>query len=369
MTDLSLFLCGDVMLGRGIDQILRVPGKPKLFEAHATSALRYVQLAEELHGPIPRHVPPEYVWGDALAAMAQEKPALRIVNLETAVTTASRPWPKGINYRMHPGNVDCLTAARINCCVVANNHVLDWGREGLVETLDSLRRAGIRESGAGHDATEAAAPAMLAVPGGGRLLVFGFAATSSGVPQAWAAGSTTPGVNLLPDLSTDRAACLAGSARRLRCPGDLLMASIHWGGNWGYAIEAGQRAFAHALIDGGFDLVHGHSSHHPKALEVHRGRLVLYGCGDFINDYEGIAGYERFRGDLSLMYFPRLDAATGALRALRMVPVQISRFRLRRPSAGDAAWLYDVISRESHGLDTRLAPCGDGSFAIEGAAA
>ena len=349
MSDISLFLCGDVMLGRGIDQILRVPSRPDLYESYARSAQRYVELAEARHGRIPRHVSPEYVWGDALGVLAREKPALRLVNLETAVTTESRPWPKGINYRMHPANVDCLTTARIDCCILANNHVLDWGREGLAETLDILRRAGMRVAGAGRDARDAAAAAVL--------------------PLAWAAEATMPVVNLLPDLSADRARHLAEIARLQRQPGDLALASIHWGGNWGYAIEAEQRAFAHALIEGGFDLVHGHSSHHPLGLEVYRRKLILYGCGDFINDYEGIEGYEEFRPDLVLMYLPHLDSATGVLRSLRIVPLQMRRFRLRFPSVSDTAWLFAVLRREGGRLGTVLAQLNDGSFSVQDATA
>ena len=63
--------------------------------------------------------------------------------------------------------------------------------------------------------------------------------------------------------------------------------------------------------------MHGHSSHHVKAIEVFRGRLILYGCGDFLTDYEGVGGYEEFRGDLALMYFVELDSGTGELVGLR----------------------------------------------------
>lgn len=126
-------------------------------------------------------------------------------------------------------------------------------------------------------------------------------------------------MNRLSDLSIDTAAEVVAAAQRLRQPDDLLIASVHWGGNWGYAVAATHRAFAHALIDGGFALVHGHSSHHPRGIELYRGHMVLYGCGDFINDYEGIGGYEDFRSDLTLMYLPRVGrrrpaavAASGA---------------------------------------------------------
>lgn len=363
MTNLSLFLCGDVMLGRGVDQIMRHPGNARLYESHVASARDYVRLAERVHGPIPRKVDATYVWGDALAVLAAERPTARIINLETAVTTHGRPWPKGIHYRMHPANIDCLTAARIDCCVLANNHVLDWGREGLVETLAILRNAGIATAGAGQDAFEAAAPAIVPADHNTRILVFGFAATTSGVPEKWTAGPSTPGVNLLPDLSPATAVRLAAAACEWRRAGDLLVASIHWGGNWGYAVE--ERDFAQALVACGFDLVHGHSSHHPKGVEVFRDRFIIYGCGDFLNDYEGIAGYEEFRGDLTVMYLPCFDTVTGHLVSARMVPMWIHRFQLRRASREQAQWLYRVLARESAKLGTTITWLEPGTFMIE----
>jgi poly-gamma-glutamate synthesis protein (capsule biosynthesis protein) len=136
--------------------------------------------------------------------------------------------------------------------------------------------------------------------------------------------------------------------RALKQPGDVGVASIHWGGNWGYRVPDEHRNFAHRLVErAGVDVVHGHSSHHPKGIEVHEDRPILYGCGDFINDYEGIRGYEESRDDLSLMYFPRLDRASGRLLALEMVPMQIRRFQLRRAAAADARWLAETLDRES----------------------
>jgi len=365
MTEFRLFLCGDVMLGRGIDQILPHPSHPRLHEAYVDTATTYLRLAEEANGRIPRLVAPDYVWGDALAVLHAMQPAARIINLETAVTTSTRYWPKGINYRMHPDNIACMTTAGIDCCVLANNHVLDWGHAGLLETLATLQAAGIRHAGAGHDVAEAAAPATLALAGGGRVLVYGFASTTSGVPRDWAAAPDRPGVNLLPDLSVETATHLAQAARAERQPGDLLIASLHWGGNWGYDISHAQQAFAHALVNGGFDIVHGHSSHHAKGIEVYRQKLILYGCGDFINDYEGIEGYEEFRGDLAVMYLPQLDGTGGRLLSLDMVPMQVRRFRLTRPSSQDAAWLCQALARESAKLATNIVLRADGSFAVE----
>ena len=138
---LRLFLCGDVMTGRGIDQVLPVPCKPQLFEHWARSAVDYVELAERASGPIGRGQDAAYPWGHGLEVLREQRPAARMINLETAVTTSEDAQPgKGIHYRMNPANVACLTSAGIDCCVLANNHVLDWGRAGLEETLATLER-------------------------------------------------------------------------------------------------------------------------------------------------------------------------------------------------------------------------------------
>jgi poly-gamma-glutamate synthesis protein (capsule biosynthesis protein) len=320
-----------------------------------------VALAETASGRIRRPVGFDYIWGDALAELEARRPDVRIVNLETAVTTADEPWPgKGIHYRMHPANVPCLVAAGIDCCVLANNHVLDWGRPGLIETLDTLRAAGIATAGAGRDGTGAAAPAVIGLPGGGRLLVCALALTSSGVPDDWAAQAGRPGVHLVSDLSAAAIDALARRLRASRRAGDIVVASIHWGGNWGYAVPAEHRRLAHTLVDdGGVDVVHGHSSHHPLGIEVYRQRLILYGCGDFLNDYEGIEGYEKYRPDLTLMYLPLLNAGTGRLEGLDLAPMQIRYLRVNRASPRDAAWLAQRLSREG------AAQAGDGGTSVE----
>ncbi len=352
----TLFVCGDVMTGRGVDQILARPSEPGLHEPWADSALDYLELAERASGPIPRAVAPEYVWGEALAELERAAPDLRLVNLETAVTTSAEWAPKGINYRMHPANVACLTAAGIDGCVLANNHVLDWGAVGLVETLRTLRGAGIATTGAGTTLAEAERPAVLEVAGKGRVLVWSWGSTTSGIPRDWRAGPERPGIALLPDLSAATARRIAAAARRARRPGDLVVVSLHWGGNWGYEVPAEQREFARMLIDEqGADLVHGHSSHHPKGLEVHRGRPILYGCGDFLNDYEGIRGHQRYRSELVLAYLPAFDLATRRLTALEMAPFRVRRFRLERAAPDEVRWLRETLDRESRPLGAGVA--------------
>ena len=362
---ITLFLAGDVMTGRGIDQRLPHPGNLRIYEASLTSSADYVALAERANGVIPKPVDFAYIWGDALCELSNRKPDVRIVNLETAVTRSALAEPKGINYKMSPRNVPVLTAAGIDCCALANNHVLDWGRSGLLETLDTLRTAGIKTVGAGRTIDEAAAPATLPIGNGGRVLVLALGSTTSGIPQNWAATNREPGINLPPDLSLGTVRRIAQQMGQMRMPRDILVVSIHWGDNWGYGISRQQVDFAHALIDeAGVDLVFGHSSHHPKAIEVYRERLVLYGCGDFIDDYEGIGGYEAFRDDLVLMYFATVRVRDGGLEQLTMIPLQIRNFRLNRASPEDVEWLRHTLDREGRRFGTRVQVNGDSALTI-----
>ncbi|NUU23446.1 MAG: hypothetical protein HOV68_18330, partial [Streptomycetaceae bacterium] len=169
----------------------------------------------------------------------------------------------------------------------------------------------------------------------------------------WAATDDRSGVDFAPGAAT-----LVERAWSDRRPGDLVVASLHWGGNWGYETTAGQVRYAHALVVGGFDVVHGHSSHHPRAVEVYRGKLILYGCGDCVDDYEGIPGYEFYRDDLRPLYFATLRRGTGHLARLDVTVMRAVRMRLEYASATDTGWLADVLTRAGRPFGT--------SFAAEG---
>ena len=364
---ITIFLGGDVMTGRGIDQILPHPSDPFIPEAYLKDAREYVRLAEEANGSIPNPVSFSYVWGDALEEWEQVSPDVKLINLETSITLSNEYWwGKGINYRMNPENIGCLAAAKIDCCVLANNHVIDWGYPGLRETIATLKTAEIKTAGAGLNRQLAEAPAIMEVRGKGRAIAFSFGVTTSGIPTSWAAGTDKLGVNLLPDLSPRTVRYIQKQVDRVKRSGDVVIASIHWGGNWGYEIPSQQIEFAHQLIErAGVDLIHGHSSHHVKGMEIYRDRLIIYGCGDFIDDYEGIGGYEYFRDDLGLMYFATLDSDTGKLVNLQMIPTQIKRFRVQRASTVDLLWLRKRLNREGKRFGTSVEWDGNKTLTLE----
>ncbi|MEV6737658.1 CapA family protein [Streptomyces sp. NPDC051104] len=361
----TLFLCGDVMLGRGVDQILPHPGDPALRETYIHDARAYVGLAEAANGPIPQPVDYSWPWGEALAVLQDAAPDVRVVNLETAVTGEGEfARGKGVHYRMSPANLPCLAALRPDACALANNHVLDFGRRGLEETLDSLAAAGLRTAGAGRDATAAGRPAIVPLDGGGRVLVFSLGMPSSGIPEDWAASEDRSGVDFVAGPTVAVAAGFAARLRQLKHPGDIVVASVHWGPNWGYDVSRAEIRFAHALVDAGVDIVHGHSSHHPRPLEIYQGRLVLYGCGDLVDDYEGIGGYERYRDDLRLLYLVTVDPDTGRTTGARIVTLQARRMRLEHASDEDTAWLRTALDGFSREFGTRVDREPDGTLTL-----
>ncbi|MBX6389702.1 MAG: CapA family protein [Frankia sp.] len=371
-----LCLCGDVMLGRGVDQALPHPGDPRLREEYVDDARDYLRLAEVAHGQLRTPVDPRWPWGEALAEL-DEAGGVRVINLETAITRSDDFAPgKAVHYRMNPDNLACLTAARPDVCSLANNHVLDFGHSGLAETLEALAAAGIATAGAGRDAAEAWRPA--AVPArptaegdarddgggraGGRVLVLAVADQTSGVPPEWAATEWRPGVALLPppwEQDPDAVADLVlDRVWRARRPADRVVVSIHWGSNWGYGVDDSQVQLAHRLIDGGVDVVHGHSSHHPRPAELYGEGLILYGCGDFIDDYEGIGGYEYYRDDLRPLYLVTLDQASGEVLGAELRALRARRLRLERAGPDDTSWLADTLDRVSRPYGTRCVAVG-----------
>ncbi|WIX98244.1 CapA family protein [Amycolatopsis mongoliensis] len=340
MNPVTVFLCGDVMPARGVDQILPCSGDPALREPVVDDARTYVALAEKVSGPIPRPVDFSWPWGVALPVLEAEAPDVRLINLETSVTAGGEfALDKQLHYRMSPGNLPVLTAVRPDACALANNHVLDFGVAGLTDTLGVLNQAGLRGLGAGYDVIEATEPVIVPVDGTRRVVIFAAGMASSGVPRRWAATGTQPGVSFVRDLSGRSAAEVSRRVLEHKRPGDVGIVSLHWGTNWGYRVDPSQVRFAHRLIDAGVDVVYGHSSHHPRPIEVYRNRLILYGCGDAINDYEGIPGHSNYRDDLRLLYFASFKSGSGELASLRMLPLQARKMRLEHPADRDVEWL------------------------------
>lgn len=354
---IKLLVAGDVMTGRGIDQILSYPSDVHIDEPLIKDAREYVLLAEYKNGKIPRNSHGDYIWGDALTELSVRQPHIRLINLETSITKNSLPnTDKAIQYRMHPNNIDALTTAKFNVCSMANNHILDWGIKGLYESLSALDAAAISHAGAGLTSQQAQAPVIISIPEStARILIFAMGTKSSGIPSEWRATPSSPGVWLLDDLNREALMQIKERVESYRQPGDICIISIHWGSNWVYQIPSQHQIFAHELIDQvEVNLIHGHSSHHPLGIELYKNTPILYGCGDLMNDYEGINEHHEFRGELCLMYFIEFDAYSLKLKTLEMIPFERKKFRLGHAKYKDCLWMLNTMEKNSSQFNTQF---------------
>jgi poly-gamma-glutamate synthesis protein (capsule biosynthesis protein) len=170
---------------------------------------------------------------------------------------------------------------------------------------------------------------------------------------------------LLRDLGDTGLQQIADAASGHRHEGDLVLLSIHWGANWVDAVPHVHRRFARELIDRGVvDVVHGHSSHHPLPFEVHHGKLIQYGCGDLINDYEGITPHGHYPQDVACLYFATLSQGSGRLVRLRIVPLQRRAFRLVRADSTARASIRRAL-RLDNGFARQVQWQPDGHWVLE----
>jgi poly-gamma-glutamate capsule biosynthesis protein CapA/YwtB (metallophosphatase superfamily) len=298
---------GDVMLGRGIDAILPYHVDGTLHESYMKHARGYVDLAIRQNGQLPsdeiKERGSDYIWGD-LVETFNTIPDIMIINLETSLTTSNDyAKGKGINYRAHPLNVASLKILGLNSIVtLANNHVLDWGVSGLKETIKTLNEAQIKHAGAGNSFDEATRPVAVEIKGK-NIAVVAVGLPSAGVPMQWRASNGKSGVYVKDYESSSNARDLMNAFNKAVGDEVIKIVSCHMGPNWHLGIPEDWRRFAHTLIDHGADFVVAHSSHHVKGIEVYRNKMISYGLGDFLNDYEGMCIYYVISFALSLMYY------------------------------------------------------------------
>ncbi len=278
----TLCLTGDLMLGRLVNEAL----------------LRYGAA---------------YPFGNVLEVF--QRAHLRVVNLECVISDRGRPfsrWEKTFHFRAHPQALEALQLARIDCVVLANNHVLDYEEEAFLQMLELLEESHIPYVGAGRNLAEARRPVLLSA-GENTVGVVAFTDNEPG----WKAGPHTPGTHYLP-VAPASLAVLREQIGLARAQGaDWVVVSAHRGPNMRLYPPPHFRAFAHALIEAGADVFHGHSAHVFQGLEVYQGKPILYDCGEFVDDY---AVDPVLRNDWGLLYALKLDKR---IREVELTPLFI----------------------------------------------
>ncbi len=277
-------------------------------------------------------VAPTYIWGDLLPTLRSND--VNIVNLETALTRSTQRVPKVFNFKADPKHVQALIAGNIHVVNNANNHVLDFGIEGLKETIETLDRAGILHVGAGLNAQEAARPAIIEKNG----LKIGVLGYTDNEPS-WKAGANKPGTNYI-SIEHDRQR-VQEDIKKLKPEVDLIIITLHWGPNWQERPPQAFRDLTHAMIDAGADVIHGHSNHVFQGIEWYKDKLILYQTGDFVDDY---AIDPSQRNDRSFLFI--IEVYDKSLEKLSLVPTIIDNMQVNAANARDA--------RESLGRMQRL---------------
>jgi poly-gamma-glutamate capsule biosynthesis protein CapA/YwtB (metallophosphatase superfamily) len=289
--------------------------------------------------------PPERFWGNLL-------PALRdcdgvIGNLESPITTNAEPWSKtwkAFHFRAIPAATDVLKMANVRMVNLANNHIMDFGERGLLDTRVHLARAGIAYAGAGASATEALAPAICRI---GDLKVGLIGLTDN--MREWAADGAHAGINHMPirgDHPTRSLIRLSVDAAR-RQGADCVVLSVHWGPNLRTRPTARFQRFAHNAIEDGVDVVHGHSAHLIQGIEVHRAGVILYDTGDFMSDYWVFPGIRTDRSALFQIEF--LDRRPVAVSA---VPVSLQPATAGLAKGRESDAICRCLARRSRALGT-----------------
>ncbi len=299
---MRIILVGDVMLGRLVDELLEV-------------------------------VDSSYPWGDLLSLFRCAD--WKGCNLECVFTDQTEFYelpPKVFRFKSAVKNIEVLKDAGIRVVSLANNHVLDFGKKALCEMLDYLDAAGILHSGAGVNLEESRLPAIDQI----QRLKIGFLAFTDNEPS-WEA-SEEAGIHYVPvQLDDPRAQTLFELVKETKTKVDFLIVSAHWGPNWGFEVPTKHIDFAHKLIEEGADVVFGHSPHVFRAIEIFHHSLILYSCGDFIDDYM-VDPY--FRNDWSFVFLLILEGKK--LVSLRLFPVVIANFKAQKARGREAE---EIIER------------------------
>jgi poly-gamma-glutamate synthesis protein (capsule biosynthesis protein) len=317
---MKIALTGDVMLGRLVDQ----------------SVIRN------------RSVRSEALWNDVLPIMLAAD--CRLINLECVISSQGEAWhpaTKAFHFRAHPRALEFLHAAKIDCVTLANNHVLDYGTDALLECLALLDRAGIKRTGAGASLAEALTPAIVDLPEG-RLAVVSL---TDNEPE-WEAGEKKPGTHYVAcdakGLVEPYRSRLAQVLKQVRSQVDLVVVSAHVGPNWGPP-SAAMRMLAHQIVDLGADLYWGHSNHTPQGIELYKDKAILYSTGDFIDDYAVDKGE---RNDLSFLFV--LELERGRLARILLHPVCIEDLYVRLAKEREVEFLTRTMQAKCKVFGTAM---------------
>lgn len=284
-----------------------------------------------------------YPWGDILPLI--HKSDIRIVNLETTVTMHEKAVPKVFNFKAFPDRVQTLQKAHINVVCLANNHILDFEEQGMNDTIAALDAANIQHVGAGKNIYEAQ-KAVVLIKNGIKIGVLGY---TDNEPE-WKAKKNKGGTNYVHVGDIEK---LKPLIENLKKQVDVLIVSCHWGPNMRSKPSQHFITFAHALIDCGVDIIHGHSAHIFQGIEIYKERLIMYDTGDFVDDY---AIDPILRNDQSLFFEVTIDKY--GPRSVKLTPLLIKNMQVNKATKNESLIIMQKIQMLSRAFGTIISDDG-----------
>jgi poly-gamma-glutamate synthesis protein (capsule biosynthesis protein) len=200
-----------------------------------------------------------------------------IGNLEGTFTDRGVQADKFYTFRTPTRHVAGLAQAGFDVVSLGNNHAMDYGAQGLEDTIATLDNAGLLHSGAGLDAAAARRPAFLDVNG---LRIAFLSYNAAALSEAFPAGPATPGVAVaeVAAIQQDVAAALEDA--------DVVVVSLHAGSEYTDQPTSEQMTLSRAAIDAGAAVVLGHHPHVLQAWEQYGGGYIFYSLGNFVFDLD-----------------------------------------------------------------------------------
>jgi len=310
--EITLAFTGDVMLGRLMNQVMKNYGI-------------------------------DYVWGDLRNELKDAN--LTLINLECAITESNKKWdmwPKVFFFKMSPKHKSVLKKAGVDYACLANNHILDFKEKGLLESIKFLKELKIRYGGAGKNLNEAKKPVIFKL----NNLKIGIIAFQDNHSD-WEAGKNKPGTFYL-EVSDKGLEKIKPLIEKNKKNVDIMIVSAHWGPNMVEYPSEKHIDFAHSLIDTGVDIFYGHSSHVFQGIERYKNGLILYDCGEFIDDY---AVDEFLRNDLSFLFKVKIK---NKIKELELIPIIIKNFQVNKAKGKEAKEINEMMKKRSRIFKTKF---------------
>ncbi|HHV28087.1 CapA family protein [Acetivibrio mesophilus] len=264
---------------------------------------------------------------------------ITIGNLECAISSRGTPALKkeSLLFRAAPENAAALKEAGFDVLNLANNHTMDFGREGLMDTVDFINSAGIKTFGAGKNRETAGKPLYIKVKG----TVVGFLGFSAFPSEGYFFLEDQPDVAQV-DIES-----LGEEVKTAKENCDVLIVSFHWGKEFDFYPVESQKSAAHIALDNGADIIIGHHPHVLQGVEIYNGKPIFYSLGNFVFDRQIPRGT-----DETVML--KVEIEKSKIGKIELVPLKIIDCQPTEAGFDDGVKILERLKLFSEGMGSDI---------------